>query len=340
MTLQVEALEVRHGARPVVADVSLRVGRGELVTVLGASGSGKTTLLRAVAGLHPTRSGRVLLDGVDVTGLPAERRRVGLVPQEGALFPHRSVAANVGYGVVRRERRQRVADMLDLVGLADRATAMPHELSGGQRQRVALARALAPSPPVLLLDEPFSGLDASLRADLRGETARILADAGTAAVLVTHDVAEALSLSTRVLALGDGRVLGHGTPHDLYERPTSRAVAELLGPAFLLAGRARGVRTVSTSIGTLTTSDGLVPGSELTVLLRPEHLAITHADPADDAHGTVAWREYRGDSSTVHVDVDVQKGGRLAVQVRPREPWAVGDRVRLHATRPVHTWPA
>ena len=347
MTLRVEDLVAGYGARAVVDGVSFDVGPGELVTVLGASGSGKTTLLRAIAGLHRVDGGRVLLDERDVTGLPAERRRVGLVPQEGALFPHRTVAANIGYGVARKERPDRVRAMLELIGLGDRAHARPYELSGGQRQRVALARALAPAPPVLLLDEPFSSLDAELRVSLRMDISRIVVDTATAAVLVTHDVIEALTMSDRIVVLENGKVMAVGSPYELYRCPPSKAVAEKLGPATILAARPAGPARVSTALGTLGLLEGQVTDVDAgsadgpdgaRVLVRPEQLRLTAAGAAEaGGRGRVLWSEYRGATRIVHVELS--HGQTVAVRTPPTSRWRVDDAVQIEVTEPVHLLP-
>lgn len=352
MKLQLAGVSAGFGATEVVCDVSFEVAPGELVTILGASGSGKTTLLRAIAGLHPVAAGRVMLSDRDVTNWSAQKRGVGLVPQEGALFPHRTVASNIGYGVARAQRAERVAHMLDLIGLADRADALPHELSGGQRQRVALARALAPAPDVLLLDEPFSSLDAELRSTLRMDIARIVAETKTAAVLVTHDVAEALTMSDRIVVLEDARVLAVGSPSQLYERPGSRTVAEKLGPATFLPGMPAGEHRVQTALGVLETIEPVTGTDQVLVMVRPEQVRVeavpdrpfADADQPDvgqrDADDLVAarritWTEFRGSSQLVLVEV--AEGVSLRVHAHPTEKWAVGDAVRVITHQPVHT---
>ncbi|MEE2034899.1 ABC transporter ATP-binding protein, partial [Rhodococcus chondri] len=224
--LTVDKVCARYGRNEVVTDVSVAVPRGELLAVLGPSGGGKTTLLRVVAGLHPASAGRVVVDGKPVTDLPPERRGVGLVPQEGALFPHLNVARNIGYGLVRPsltarrsrrdERRGRVDELLELVGLSGTGDRKPSQLSGGQQQRVALARALAPRPSVVLLDEPFSALDAGLRSSLRADVRALLREQAVAAVLVTHDQAEALAIADHVAVMLDGRIAQLGTPQEVY----------------------------------------------------------------------------------------------------------------------------
>ena len=227
-----------------------------------------------IAGFERPDAGRVRIGGRTVAGdgewVEPEQRRIGMVFQQGALFPHLDVAANVGFGAARRER---VGETLELVGLGDRAKAYPHELSGGERQRVALARALAADPEVILLDEPFAALDAGLRETLREEVAAILRAAGASALLVTHDQAEALSLADEVAVLRDGRVVQTGSPEEVYDRPSSRWVAEFLGEADVLPGTAEG-GTVRCELGRF--SAGRELSGEVQVVIRPESVAIGH----------------------------------------------------------------
>src|SRR5688572_24360480 len=238
--VETEGLTRDFGARRAVDGVDLRLERGGFLAVLGPSGSGKTTLLRMIAGFERPDAGTVAIGGRPVAGpgtwVEPEARRVGMVFQQGALFPHLSVAGNVGFGAARPDR---VGECLELVGLADRAGAFAHELSGGERQRVALARALAADPEVVLLDEPFSALDAGLRERLREEVAAILRAAGTGTLLVSRDQSEALSLADTVAVLRDGRVEQVGTPEEVYERPRSQWVANFLGEADVLPATAR-----------------------------------------------------------------------------------------------------
>ena len=227
----------RLGDRDVVDHVSFDVVDGELLSMVGPSGCGKSTLLRIVAGLDDAASGRIVLDGVDVTALPPERRRIGLVFQDHALFPHRSVAQNISFGLRhldRRTRAARVDELLELVRLPGTGKRYPHELSGGEQQRIALARALAPDPAVVLLDEPFASLDPSLRDDVRNDVIAALRERRAAAVLVTHDREEALSLGDRVAVMSAGRLLQIDQPVEVYERPVDRFVAEFLGDASFL----------------------------------------------------------------------------------------------------------
>jgi iron(III) transport system ATP-binding protein len=235
------------GARTILADITLDVASGGVLAVLGASGSGKTTLLRLVCGFERSgggtiRLGRDLVSGPGLHVAP-ERRRVGYVAQDGALFPHLSVADNIAFGLSRRERRRRhrVAELLELVGLpAGYADRPPQELSGGEQQRVSLARALAPQPGLVLLDEPFSSLDAGLRVETRQAVAAALRRTGATAVLVTHDQAEALSMGDAVGVLRDGRLVQVAAPETLYRRPADIALARFLGEAVVLPGEAGG----------------------------------------------------------------------------------------------------
>lgn len=227
------AYDTPHGRRTVVDALSLTLARGDIGCLLGASGCGKTTVLRAIAGFEPVRAGRIVLDGQTVASpsidVPPERRRIGIMFQDYALFPHLSVADNVGFGLRRAskaQRRARIAEMLTLVGLADCAGAYPHELSGGQQQRVALARALAPSPELLLLDEPFSNLDVDTRERLAFELRDILKRTGHTAILVTHNQAEAFAIADRIGVIQHGQLAQWDTPYTLHHHPASPSVAD------------------------------------------------------------------------------------------------------------------
>ena len=241
--LETRAIRRVIAGRPVVDGVDLIVHDAELLALVGPSGCGKSTLLRAIAGLEEA-DGRVLLRGTDVSALPAERRRIGLVFQDHALFPHLRVEQNLTFGVrklPRRERAALVGELLDLVRLPDVAKRYPHELSGGEQQRIALARALAPEPPVVLLDEPFANLDASLRDSLRSDVITALRERRTSAILVTHDRDEALLVGDRVAVMRDGRILQVDRPERVYEAPVDRFVAGFLGEVAFLPHRDGGV---------------------------------------------------------------------------------------------------
>lgn len=313
--------------------VDLDVAAGAVVAVLGGSGSGKTTLLRVVAGFHPVDAGSVHIAGRLVAGsgtdVAAEHRGVGLVPQDGALFGHLTVAGNVAFGLPRRPGRDaRVAEVLELVGLPDHARRRPGELSGGQQQRVALARALAPRPALVLLDEPFTALDAGLRAEVREQVCAALRAAGAAAVLVTHDQQEALGAADVVAVLAHGRVVQAGSPRELYSAPVDPEVGAFVGEAVLLTATVRdGV--AGTVVGPLPVSGPDGPGR---VLLRPEQLRLRPGGPA-----VVREVVFHGHDSTVLVDLD---GTLLRCRTAGSEPPAVGARVGVAVAGAARFYPA
>lgn len=314
----------------------LRVAAGTLTAVIGPSGCGKTTLLRTVAGFETPDGGEIDVGGRQVAGfcrfVPPRERDIGMVFQDYALFPHMDVYANVGYALGRRPDRRAVDEMLDVVGLPGLGSRRPHELSGGQQQRVALARALVAHPAVVLLDEPFSNLDAALRQQVRAEVRAILERAGVSALLVTHDQEEALSMADRLVVMRSGRVVQEGEPDVVYQHPATRWVAGFLGAIESLPGTASG-RTVSTPLGQV--DDPGAPQGAVDVLVRPEDIAMV-ADggeaPAGAAAGTVLRREFFGHDQLVSVALE---DGR---QVRHRGMggfhWHAGDRVRLWLAGP------
>jgi iron(III) transport system ATP-binding protein len=313
--LKLSDVERAYGSELAVESIDLTVREGELLTLLGPSGCGKTTTLRLIAGLDTPTGGTVevageTVAGVDETGsgtgetVPPEERDVGMVFQEFALFPHLTVAENVAFGIQDRpeaEREERVAELLELVGLAEYGDRTPEDLSGGQRQRVALARSLAPEPDVLLLDEPFSNLDVRLRTRMREEVRRILKEAGVTAVSVTHDQEEALSISDRVAVVHDGRIEQVGRPETVFEHPESRFVAEFIGQASFLSGTFADGR-VETGLGTFTTDmlQGLTPdydGADVDVLVRPDDLRAVPVDERREAVGGSAGGSAGGDGA-------------------------------------------
>jgi iron(III) transport system ATP-binding protein len=283
------------GATTVLHGVDLDVPARELTAILGPSGCGKTTLLRLIAGFLDPDAGTIAFGDQEVfrpgRSVPPQRRRVGYVPQEGALFPHLDVAGNITFGMPRGARRQgtRVAELLDLVGLPFAvSTRLPHELSGGQQQRVALARALAPSPSVVLLDEPFASLDAGLREGTGRAVADALRTAGATGILVTHDQGEALSLADQVAVMRDGRLAQVGTPKQVYDAPADLDVARFVGGAVVLPAVVSRARATSV-LGTLTVADGVAQGP-VEVLVRPEQIILTpsaRGTSADAAPGAV-----------------------------------------------------
>jgi iron(III) transport system ATP-binding protein len=309
-----------------VQEVDLDLERGELVAVLGPSGCGKTTLLRLVAGFELPDAGSIAVGGRELAGpgtfVPPESRRIGIVFQDYALFPHLSVEANVAFGLSRRERdeRERITrTTLELVGLQHKAGSHPHELSGGERQRVALARALAPAPELILLDEPFSSLDATLRAGLRREVELILRDAGATALLVTHDQEEALSLADRLAVMREGRIVQVGAPQEVYGRPANRWTAGFVGEVNVLSGMARG-SGVETELGVFDV--GMPASGAVHVAVRPEQLLL-RADAGGNAE--IVAREFRGHDVLYRLR---HEGGRtVLVQLPSLELHDVGARV-------------
>jgi iron(III) transport system ATP-binding protein len=329
--IDARGVDKAFGRTRAVDGATLSVPHGELVALLGPSGSGKTTLLRVIAGFEEPDAGRVAIAGRAVAGdgawVEPEHRRIGMVFQDGALFPHLTVERNVAFGASRRER---VAECLALVGLEARAASYPHELSGGERQRVALARALAADPEVVLLDEPFASLDAGLRDALRAEVAGILREAGTSALLVTHDQAEALSLAGTVAVMREGRVEQIGTPEEIYERPQSRWVAEFLGEADVIPGTAsRGM--VECELGRFGAAPELA--GRVNVVIRPESVGIGTGPASGHAEGVVVARSFYGHDQLVHVELP--SGMRLRSRRLGFPAWHPGDRVRIWIDGPV-----
>ena len=314
------------GAIRAVDGADLHVERGEFVALLGPSGCGKTTLLRLLAGFERPDEGEIRLAGIPVAGrshwVAPERRRVGMVFQDYALFPHLTVAENVGFGLPRRVREARLARLLALVGLEGLDARYPAELSGGQQQRVALGRALAPNPDVVLLDEPWSNIDPLLRGSMREELALILREIGITVLLVTHDREEAFSLADRIALMRDGRVVQAGSAEEVYREPASRWAAEFVGAGNFLAGTLRdGI--VETALGSF---PAVNPNGHVDVqaLIRPEQL-ILRLDPAGPA--CVVAREFRGHDVFYRLRLD---DGRELVSHRPStEVVPLGARVAL-----------
>ena len=337
--LGLEGVGKRYGALAALEGVDLEVRRGGRTAVIGPSGSGKTTLLRLVGGFQAPDAGRITLDGEVLadgrTFVPAHRRGIGLVPQDGALFPHLSVAANIGFGLDRHlpDRNGQILALMDAVELDRRmADRRPHQLSGGQQQRVALARALARRPKLMLLDEPFSALDTGLRESMRNAVARILAAAGTTAILVTHDQAEALSFADQVAVLRDGRLVQAGPPRDLYFRPVDRETAMFLGEAIILPAELRD-GLAECRLGRVAV-DAAGRQASAEIMLRPEQLRLAPAPPdeadAVASYATVAEVGFAGPTCTVTLALTDAAGEmRLPVRTSGVELPAVGSRVRI-----------
>ena len=356
--LEVTDVWKSYAATPVLRGVSLSVADSSLTAILGASGAGKSTLLRVVAGFEAADAGTVSLGGALTDDgrrrVPPERRQIGYVPQDGALFPHLTVRANAAFALPRRERRGAfVNEMLDLVGLADFGRRYPHELSGGQQQRVAIARALASRPKLVLLDEPFAALDASLRSSVRADVLGALRATDTAGVLVTHDQDEALSCADSVAVLHDGVILQVGEPRSVYSAPADPWTAAFLGTANLLPGvsetAAHGGVRVRTALGSHVLSDpGQSAGAtRLSVLIRPEQITLSRIEPGsgtprqeseDAVTGKVTDIKYHGHD--VLVTVDVAGSGPVQARVPGSEPPTSGDEVSLVVGDPVIAWSA
>ncbi|MBC7907265.1 MAG: ABC transporter ATP-binding protein [Rhodospirillaceae bacterium] len=318
MGLVLQDLTHFYDDQPVVKNVSIDVGPGELVCLLGPSGCGKTTTLRIAAGLEAARHGRVLLNGKLVSGdgihLPPEDRHVGFLFQDYALFPHLNVTGNVEFGLTalpKARRRERALEMLTQVGMRDYAEAWPHQLSGGQQQRVGLARALAPEPRLMLLDEPFSGLDKRLRDQIRDETLHVLKTTRVATLMVTHDPEEAMFMADRIAVMRGGRIIQLDTPSALYDRPVDPFVASFFGEVNVFTVRAQ-AGMVATPLGTFP-APGLGDGVEAEVLVRPEAITIA---AADDGIALVRTARLLGRSSLLHLKVDAPGHATHHVHVR------------------------
>ncbi|NKQ35196.1 MAG: ABC transporter ATP-binding protein [Chloroflexi bacterium] len=288
-------LHKSFGRLSVVDGLSLHVAPGEILALLGPSGCGKTTTLRLIAGFERLDAGHIEVAGRLVANerafMPPEKRRVGVVFQDYAIFPHMSVAANVAFGLGRgQQKSQRVAEVLDLVGLTHQGDKQPHQLSGGQQQRVALARALAPQPDVLLLDEPFSNLDAALRGAVRQEVRELLKQSGTTAVFVTHDQEEALAMGDQVAVMVNGRIDQVGTPEAIFHQPKTRFVAEFMGQTDFILGTTI-TQGVDTSLGLLPQSLDLPNGTQVEVAVRSDDVQVREDE---SGNGTVLSRQFVG----------------------------------------------
>ena len=335
-----EGISKIYGSTSVLQGVDLEIAPGELVALLGPSGCGKTTMLRCLAGLEAVSGGRILLDGHDVAGTPANHRDMGVVFQAYSLFPHMTVRENVGFGlrmrrVTREERERRVAEALELVGLGDLGDRFAHTLSGGQQQRVALARALVVRPRVLLLDEPLSALDAKVRVRLRDEIRSIQTTLGITTIFVTHDQEEALAVADRVAVMQAGVIEQLGSPEELYQRPSTPFVARFIGESNRVVGTvvaAGEVEALGSRLPALPTAPTAV-GDRVRVLIRPEHLLLARdgAAPAGGAgEGTAATVLSSGFlGAHRRTVVQVEPEVTVTVQHPAAEEFAPGERVRI-----------
>jgi spermidine/putrescine ABC transporter ATP-binding subunit len=353
--LVLEGISKRFGYAIAVDDLSLRVAPGEFIAILGPSGCGKTTTLRMIAGFEHPDTGRIFMDGHDMTGVPPQRRNIGVVFQSYALFPHMTVFQNVSFGLEMRstgraEIEASVKSTLSLVRLGELAGRYPHQLSGGQQQRVALARALAIRPRLLLLDEPLSNLDAKLRDDMREEIRRIQREVGITAIFVTHDQAEAFALADRVAVMDQGRLQQIADPMSIYQNPANATVSSFIGQSNILDGSvvavtAEGVRVaLNGKIKVLGLGPGLSAGARCKAYIKYECISLLRSrpdKPENSFAGRIAGKTYLGDSTSYAVAVE----GLILKAVVPNragfEHFDVGDEVYVAwAAADVRVFPA
>ena len=316
--LELKNITKSYGDTVVVEDLSLSVAAGQLTCLLGPSGCGKSTTLRIIAGVERQSSGELWVDGTLICGdahrIPPEERPIGLMFQDFALFPHLSVAQNVAFGIKagKSEAQERVTQLLDRVGMARFAQSFPHQLSGGEQQRVALARALAPRPKIMLMDEPFSGLDNRLRDGIRDETLSVLKEEGTAVVLVTHEPDEAMRMADEIALMRGGKIVQQGNPYNLYNAPVDKAAAAFFSDVNVLRGQSNGALT-ETPFGQFLTP-GLKDGQAVEIIIRPQHLRIDfdrhgkgpNPTPSEGvpAKGTVKRARFMGRESLVEFEME------------------------------------
>ena len=336
--LTVKDLSIRYGEFPAVSGVSFTVNSGEFVSILGPSGCGKTTLLRAIAGYVYPDVGEIVLDGKPITYTTPQQRRIGMVFQNYALFPHMTVAQNVGFALALQRRpsaeiKARVAEMLAIVKLEGFDTRRPAELSGGQQQRVALARALAFSPRLLLLDEPLGALDLRLREAMQMEIRRVQRETGVTAIFVTHDQGEALAMSDRIAVMNSGRIEQLDTPRAIYSAPNTTFVAQFVGKSNILDALVVSTTAdcVETSVAGLSMrfprpqrGEPLTPGATCRVCIRPEHLRVSRAGTTGAIIATVHSVQFLGTHQLIELHTHV--GSLLA---HASEPWSVGDQAHV-----------
>jgi putative spermidine/putrescine transport system ATP-binding protein/spermidine/putrescine transport system ATP-binding protein len=343
--VRLDGITKRFGDVVALHEVSLQVRRGEMLTLLGPSGCGKTTLLNLVAGFLAPDAGEIAIDGARVTDLPTWRREIGMTFQNYALFPHMSVASNVGYGLRARrldkkEIGRRVRAVLDLVKLTGLEDRKPRQLSGGQQQRVALARALVVRPKVLLLDEPFSALDRNLRGAMQVELREIQRKLDVTTIFVTHDQSEALSLSDRIAVMAEGRVRQLGTPDEVYRRPADRFVASFVGDVNVLRAR---LERCDGAAATVVVGDarvkvpgaplsGTMSGGAVDLFVRPEDLRVADNALASAMQGMVAAQVYQGGHVDLYLDVPEIAATRVLLRIPGQAAmarWPVGTRVGI-----------
>jgi iron(III) transport system ATP-binding protein len=338
--LEINDVSVSFGETKVLDGISLELESKQLLAVLGSSGAGKSTLLRLIAGFDSVDEGSITLDGNIISDakktLSPDRRSIGIVPQDSALFPHLDVRQNIGFGLSqlsKAEREQRVDELLGLIRMTEFAERMPQELSGGQVQRVALARALAPRPKLVLLDEPFSALDAELRQELREEVRQVLRAEGATAVMVTHDQEEALSLADKVAVLREGKIIQVGSPSEIYNSPADIGIATFLGESVLVDGKVSGGK-IQTDLGSLTALNNVTDGATGVVAIRSENFYL-QPNPSGDSE--VVGRVFFGHDALVEVQTP-----KLRIRARSNGPFAseVGMRVTVWVRGAVNFYPS
>lgn len=338
--LEIKDVSVSFGDTKVLSGISLELESKQLLAVLGSSGAGKSTLMRLIAGFDALDSGSITLDGITLSDsrltVAPESRSVGIVPQDSALFPHLTVRQNIGFGLFglsRTDRDQRVDELLKLIRMEEFASRMPEELSGGQVQRVALARALAPKPKLILLDEPFSALDAELRQQLRDEVRQVLRAEGATAILVTHDQEEALSLADRVAVLREGKIIQVGSPSEIYNSPADVGIATFLGESVLVDGKVSGGK-ILTDLGSLSALNNVAEGATGVVAIRSENFYL-QPNPTGDSE--VVGRVFFGHDALVEVQTP-----KLRIRARSNGPFApeVGMRVTVWVRGAVNFYPS
>lgn len=341
-SLDVSHLSVNFGDRTVIDDLSFSLKEGEIAALLGPSGCGKTTLLRAIAGLLQPREGTIRfgaqLVGLSSVVLPPHKRRTGYVPQQGALFPHLNIAKNIAFGLDKKEFsaqqiNQTVSQMLELIGMSGFENQMPTEISGGQQTRVALARALAVKPKMVLLDEPFSALDAELRNTLRSEVVALLRAQGTTAILVTHDREEALVSSDKVVLMRDGKIAQYGSPEEVYESPISPSVATSTGDALILSAQQSQDGSTSYAISSSNSRPNLEIKSNGYVVIRPEEISVSK-DSTGGVGGTLIQLDYYGHDAMLVIKLD-DTSEIIRARVAGPMDFEVGDTVNVKHRGPI-----
>ncbi len=340
--LRISGITKSFGRAHVLKNIDLHIGDGEFVALLGPSGSGKTTLLRIIAGFEDADAGEIRIGNRIVVqnnlSVAPERRKVGMVFQDYALFPHLSVKDNVSFGLPRSADRAGLVKMaLEAVDMLEWIDTMPHQLSGGQQQRIALARALAPKPGIVLLDEPFSNLDPGLRAHVRADIRRIIRDAGATAILVTHDQEEALSMSDRVAVLLDGELRQYDNPYTIYQQPTTEDVARFVGDAHFIEGVITG-DGIETEIGVLPIQgEGHEIGSTETVMLRPESVTVTPAPAGTLSSPRVKSVVFFGKDQLL--EIQLPSGLIVVARCKTHVIHSPGDPVEIRVDWPLHVMP-